>query len=62
MNGGTSSLKALAIMPIVNRVPCCTLSPHLTHLFIAFDPLPGFRYPFDVLELLSNTSVLLDIF
>lgn len=58
LNGETSPLKALAIMPIVDWMPSCTPFPHLTHLFISFDAEPGLGHPFGVLELLSNTAVL----
>ncbi|PIL34343.1 hypothetical protein GSI_03118 [Ganoderma sinense ZZ0214-1] len=58
LNGETSSLKALAIMLIVNWIPSDTPFPHLTHLFISFDAAPGLGHPFDVLKLLSNTPML----
>ncbi|PIL34376.1 hypothetical protein GSI_03151 [Ganoderma sinense ZZ0214-1] len=57
-NGGASSLRALAIMPVIDWMPTCTPFPYLTHLVIYFDHTKTVYHPFDILELLSSAPVL----
>ncbi|KAI1788611.1 hypothetical protein LXA43DRAFT_636058 [Ganoderma leucocontextum] len=57
LNEDASSLRALAIMPVLDWMPSCTF-PHLTHLLISFDRKTALYHPFDLLHLLINTPVL----
>ncbi len=57
LNEDASSLRALALMPVVDWMPSCTF-PHLTHLFISFDTDTDLYHSLDLLELLVNTPLL----
>ncbi|KAM5537498.1 hypothetical protein V8D89_008825 [Ganoderma adspersum] len=58
LNGETSSLRALGLLPVVDWLPSSTF-PCLTHLVLYFGPETAeLVHPFDLLRLLSNTPVL----
>ncbi|KAM5540056.1 hypothetical protein V8D89_006196 [Ganoderma adspersum] len=58
LNGEVSSLRALALMPVLNWLPSATLFPNLTHLSISFHQRVILYHPFDLLQLLLNVPAL----
>ena len=57
LDGQTSSLRALAMVPVVNWMPSCSF-PKLTHLLLSFDGETALAHSFDILHLLSNAPTL----